>query len=354
MGKVVVAIVGVPLALLLAVGVIASGGDGPDPVAVGPVNAAAASIPQVFLSAYQLGASACPGLSWQVLAGIGWVESRHGEDRVVGADGDVLPAIVGPAIDGRAGFARIFDAQSPDGWAHARGPMQFLTTTWRGIARLGPTRPPGAKPSIDNVFDAAETAAAYLCANAPSVGELSTAIKRYNHSDAYVRQVLAKAAEYGFGAESPAAASNGMTCPVAGPVSHSRDWHAARSGGREHQGNDVFGALGTTLVAIEAGTIDKQSNVDAGLATSEEDQGEAVHVVWTLHCLGQASIAFAGHGPQSGDLEAESEEHDRVAGFMVGRDHRRGDARAGEELLDVVTGAGDQRELELRVGRAHR
>lgn len=265
MGKVVVAIVGVPLALLLAVGVIASGGDGPDPVAVGPVNAAAASIPQVFLSAYQLGASACPGLSWQVLAGIGWVESRHGEDRVVGADGDVLPAIVGPAIDGRAGFARIFDAQSPDGWAHARGPMQFLTTTWRGIARLGPTRPPGAKPSIDNVFDAAETAAAYLCANAPSVGELSTAIKRYNHSDAYVRQVLAKAAEYGFGAESPAAASNGMTCPVAGPVSHSRDWHAARSGGREHQGNDVFGALGTTLVAIEAGTIDKQSNVDAGL-----------------------------------------------------------------------------------------
>lgn len=265
MSKIVVAIVGVPLALLLAVGVIASGGDGPDSVAVGPVNAAAASIPQVFLSAYQLGASACPGLPWQVLAGIGWVESRHGEDRVVGADGDVLPAIVGPAIDGRAGFARIFDAQSPDGWAHARGPMQFLTTTWRGIARLGPTRPPGAKPSIDNVFDAAETAAAYLCANAPSVGELSAAIKQYNHSDAYVRQVLAKAAEYGMGAESPALAANGMTCPVAGSVSHSRDWHAARSGGREHQGNDVFGALGTPLVAIEAGTIDKQSNVDAGL-----------------------------------------------------------------------------------------
>ena len=69
MSKIVVAIVGVPLALLLAVGVIASGGDGPDSVAVGPVNAAAASIPQVFLSAYQLGASACPGLPWQVLAG---------------------------------------------------------------------------------------------------------------------------------------------------------------------------------------------------------------------------------------------------------------------------------------------
>lgn len=304
MGKVMVAIVGAPLALLLTVAVVASG-DGPSAdSSAGPVNAAAASMPPVFLSAYQQGATLCPGLPWQVLAGIGWVESRHGENRTVGADGEVVPAIIGPAIDGRPGFARIHDAQSPDGWAHARGPMQFLTTTWRGMARLGPSRPAGAKPSIDNVFDTAATAAAYLCGSDPSVGDLASAIRRYNHSDAYVRQVLAKATEYGWAADpGPLDEAAGMTCPVSGPISHSRDWHAARSGGREHQGNDVFSSLGTPLVAIEAGTIDKASNVDSGLGgITIWLRGDSGTRYYYAH--NQRNVAVVGQRVNAGDLLA--------------------------------------------------
>jgi murein DD-endopeptidase MepM/ murein hydrolase activator NlpD len=144
--------------------------------------------------------------------------------------------------------------------------MQFLTTTWRGVARLGPGRPPGASPSIDNIFDAAATAAAYLCGASGSLGDVRAAVLNYNHSDRYVDQVLAKAAEYGMGQTTqPAILLAGMACPVGGPMSHSRDWQASRSGGREHQGNDLMGALGTPLVAIESGIIDKASDTDVGL-----------------------------------------------------------------------------------------
>ena len=35
-------------------------------------------IPADLLPGYMAAAETCPGLPWQVLAGIGWVESRHG------------------------------------------------------------------------------------------------------------------------------------------------------------------------------------------------------------------------------------------------------------------------------------
>lgn len=266
MFKLVLGTVIVPIVLVVCVALVGSGDD-PAPAANGAVNTAAASeIPSPFLSAYQQAVTSCGGLDWRVLAGIGWVESGHGRGRTVGPEGDVLPPIVGPAIDGRAGFARIPDSGSSDGWAHARGPMQFLTTTWRGVARLGPGRPPGASPSIDNIFDAAATAAAYLCGTSGSLGDVRAAILRYNHSDRYVDQVLAKAAEYGMGQTTqPAILLAGMACPVGGPMSHFRDWHASRSGGREHQGNDLMGALGIPLVAIESGIIDRASDTDVGL-----------------------------------------------------------------------------------------
>jgi len=48
-------------------------------------------------------------------------------------------------------------------------------------------------------------------------------------------------------------------------VRHSNDWHAPRSGGRLHQGNDVFAPYGTVLLAIEDGVVDKSSDVESGL-----------------------------------------------------------------------------------------
>ncbi len=45
------------------------------------------------------------------------------------------------------------------------------------------------------------------------------------------------------------------TCPVRGPHAFSNDWGQPRSGGRRHQGNDVFAARGTPVVTPVAGIV---------------------------------------------------------------------------------------------------
>ncbi len=162
-------------------------------------EAALQEIPLDLLPVYQAAALTCEGLPWQVLAGIGWVESRHARGGADPVTGWVVPPIIGPAIDGRPGFAAIPDASQPDGWAHAVGPMQFLTTTWQAWGTVAPDRPPGSIPDPHNAWDAIYSAAAFLCADQGQIGELRSAILRYNHSEAYVDEVLEKAAAYGLG-----------------------------------------------------------------------------------------------------------------------------------------------------------
>jgi murein DD-endopeptidase MepM/ murein hydrolase activator NlpD len=63
-------------------------------------------------------------------------------------------------------------------------------------------------------------------------------------------------------------AIGGGHCPVVGAVAgrdFSNDWGFPRSGGRTHQGNDIFAAEGTPIVAIQAGTVVRTSPVDRGL-----------------------------------------------------------------------------------------
>lgn len=164
-----------------------------------PSDRAAAEIPPELLPIYMAASLTCPGLPWPVLAGIGWVESHHGGGHADPVSGDVVPPIVGPAIDGRAGFAAIPDPSQPDDWAHALGPMQFLSTTWSAWGLLAPDRPPGATPDVNNAWDAIYSAAGYLCGGRPMIGEVRAAVLRYNRSDAYFKDVMAKAAEYGSG-----------------------------------------------------------------------------------------------------------------------------------------------------------
>ncbi len=64
----------------------------------------------------------------------------------------------------------------------------------------------------------------------------------------------------------PAVASG--VCPVVGAVAgrdFSNDWGYPRSGGRTHQGNDVFAARGTPIVAIADAVITKANRSDSGL-----------------------------------------------------------------------------------------
>jgi murein DD-endopeptidase MepM/ murein hydrolase activator NlpD len=61
-------------------------------------------------------------------------------------------------------------------------------------------------------------------------------------------------------------AIDGKMCPIAGPMTHTDDWHNPRSGGRLHLGNDIFNALGTPNVAIVSGTVQHQSGGLGGTA----------------------------------------------------------------------------------------
>ncbi|MBW3613708.1 MAG: C40 family peptidase [Actinobacteria bacterium] len=174
-----------------------------------PSAVAMAEIPPSLLPVYQAAAGACDGLAWQIAAAIGAIESNHGGGRLDAATGQVSPPIMGPALDGRPGVAAIADPSSPDGWAHALGPMQFLPTTWSRWATVAPGRPHGARPDPHNAWDAIHAANRKLCAGRPEMGDLRAAILAYNRSESYYAKVWSRALAYGM-------APDGSTGAVAG------------------------------------------------------------------------------------------------------------------------------------------
>lgn len=143
-------------------------------------------------------------LSWNTLAGIGWVESQHGTlgGRTLAADGRSSSPILGPALDGAGGFAAIPSTPSSAAWhgdarwEHAVGPLQFLPSTW---SRWGADGDGDGVADPNDLDDAALAAGRYLCAD----GHLLTtdprwnaAVHSYNHDAGYVANVAAAANSY--------------------------------------------------------------------------------------------------------------------------------------------------------------
>ena len=172
-------------------------------------TATATGIPPVAVLAYAdaalaLGveAPAC-GVGWTTLAGIGAIESGHGSHggSVLGVDGRVSPAIVGPALDGDGVAAIGATAESTAWhgdavWDHAVGPMQFLPSTWR---RWGADGDADGVSDPQDLDDAALAAGRYLCAGGRDLATgagWQAAVHSYNHSDAYVADVLTRANGY--------------------------------------------------------------------------------------------------------------------------------------------------------------
>jgi membrane-bound lytic murein transglycosylase B len=184
--------------------------------AVSPL--AADGIPQTALAAYRQAAKRADSryptceLPWPLLAAIGRVESDHGRyaGAVLYADGTSSHKILGIPLDGtRSALIRDTDNGRLDGDTHydrAVGPMQFIPSTWKSYAVDG--NGDGRKDPF-NIFDAAAAAADYLCT---AGGDLGTergqirAVLAYNHSSAYVSEVLALEKSY--------AAGVGMIVPV--------------------------------------------------------------------------------------------------------------------------------------------
>jgi hypothetical protein len=188
-------------------------------------------IPAPVLAAYQKAAITLGGeqpgchLRWQLLAGIGKVESGNAAGRQISADGTVSPTILGPRLTGTGGFARITDTDhgtldADTTYDRAVGPMQFLPATWAGAGRDGNA---DGRKNPNNIYDAGLTTAGYLCAHHRDLAnpaKLAAAIRAYNPSDAYVRAVLAWTTGYSATTPTPIAVTTPVrTSPSDAPTS---------------------------------------------------------------------------------------------------------------------------------------
>ena len=205
---------------------------------VAPSAIAIGSIPASYLSLYQQAAATCPGLPWTVLAAIGTVESDNGQS--------ILPGV-----------------RSGTNSAGAEGPLQMLGPTFAAYDQ--PVPPGGVNPpSPYDPVDAAYAAARDLCANGGRNGaNLPGAVWAYNHSQAYVNEVLGLAARYA-GATTAAPASPAAAIAVA--------YALAQLGTPYHWGGETpgvgFDCSGLTQAAYAAAAITiprvAQAQYDAG------------------------------------------------------------------------------------------
>jgi hypothetical protein len=136
-----------------------------------PTVLARDSIPTDYLTWYIGAAGTCRGLPWAVLAGIGKVESDHGQSDL-------------PGVHAGANAAG------------AEGPMQFLPGTFDEFAVDADLSQP---VSPYDPADAIYTAARMLCADGARGGSaagIERAIFAYNHAGWYVSAVLSWAVRY--------------------------------------------------------------------------------------------------------------------------------------------------------------
>jgi cell wall-associated NlpC family hydrolase len=115
----------------------------------------------------QAASAECPNLSWSVLAAIGERESDSGQSS--------LPGVT-----------------SGSNSAGAEGPLQFEPATFAAYAVVGPdgATPPSPYDPVDAIY----TAARMLCADgASSLTGTYGAVFAYDHTDAYVEEVLVMA-----------------------------------------------------------------------------------------------------------------------------------------------------------------
>lgn len=228
-GPAVVAVEHLPTSLHIAAATVPT-----LPPAVVVNSADAPGIPAIALSAYrnaeQAMATSDPGcgISWNLLAGVGRIESMHANRGATDTRGIAVQPIYGPALDGTLPGNEVIVERSAVGqvtYARAIGPMQFLPATWARYASDG-DGDGVAEPQ--NLYDSTLSAARYLCSGGVDLrdqSQLMSAVLRYNNSIPYARSVLGWAAAYASGVvpvDLP---------PLTGPAPSLGDIHLENPGG---------------------------------------------------------------------------------------------------------------------------
>ena len=268
------------VASLLGMAVVASAGSFLG-VGVSPQTATATAsdtaIPTAMLTLYQQAAATCPGLPWTVLAAIGTVESDNGQSTQLGV---------------HAG------ANS----AGAEGPMQFEPATFAAYAE--PVPPGGAiPPSPYDAADAVFAASRYLCANGAKGGaDLSAAVFAYNHSPAYVSQVLTLAQALG-----PATTALPDGTPAANSGAVAVEWALSQIGTPYVWGGETPG------VGFDCSGLVQAAYQTAGVTLPRvaQNQYDATTKLASNSVLAPGDLVFFGDGP--GDIQH--------VGLFVGMDN---------------------------------
>ena len=134
-------------------------------------SAATAQIPPSMLTLYQQAAASCPGLSWTILAAIGTMESDNGQSNLPGVHS-------GGMLGGRRGLCR-----------SSRRPLQSMTSRSLPAER--------SRRALTTRRTLSTRRSGSSCANGGAGGaDVSGAVYAYNHSAAYVSEVLALAQTY--------------------------------------------------------------------------------------------------------------------------------------------------------------
>ncbi|GGK47418.1 lytic transglycosylase domain-containing protein [Nocardia camponoti] len=189
-----------------------------------PAGSGALGIPEIVLAAYRNAElameSAEPGcgITWNLLAGIGRIESGHASNGSTDSAGTSTTPIFGPALDGTLPGNEVIK-EADGGFVRAVGPMQFLPSTWVHYAADG-NGDGHADPH--NVFDASLAAAKYLCSGGMNLRDSAQelrAILRYNNSMSYAANVLSWSVAYRTGgAPSSVPISPGLVTPGSAPT----------------------------------------------------------------------------------------------------------------------------------------
>ncbi len=223
-----------------------------------------------MLTLYQQAAETCPGLPWTILAAIGTVESDNGQSD--------LPGV-----------------HSGANAAGAEGPMQFKPATFAAYDE--PVPPGGADPpSPYDATDAVYAAARLLCADGGAGGaDLSGAVYAYNHSTAYVAQVLALAQSYAATTATATATATPVSADSAGPIAVS--WALAQIGTPYVWGGETPG------VGFDCSGLVQAAYAVAGVALPRvaQDQYDTTPKLAPDAPLAPGDLVFFGGGPGSID-----------------------------------------------------